>query len=220
MLLADALHAQDNIARVALAIDYTGNGYRALLPMAIQEPVVMNAALAVATSHHSRWQQTSDTLSRKYLRATAKALRERFSDPDLLRSQVTLAVMLLLVSFEVFAGSSRWRGHYDAIRGWIRSQDDFSRLDPFLKTWVCLIDTQCALNVGLPAAPELENWMDPSVETGAGQADFIDALFGCSAKLPKLMVSRSLHPSLFLRGRCGVFTKACHKEVAPELRLE
>ncbi|CAK7202157.1 hypothetical protein SEUCBS139899_004877 [Sporothrix eucalyptigena] len=155
--------------------------------MAMQESVVMNATMAVATSHHSRWQQTSDTLSRKYLRATAKALRERFKDPDLLRSQVTLAVMLLLVSFEVFSGSSRWQGHYDAIRGWIRSQEDFSRLDPFLKTWVCLIDTQRALNLGLPAAPELENWMDTSVETGDGQADFIDALFGCSARLPKLM---------------------------------
>lgn len=91
----------ENIARIALAIDYNGNGYRSLLPMAVKEPAVLNAALAVAASHHSRWQRKPDTVSRKYLRAASKALRERFLSPNSIHDPVTLASMLLLVSFEV-----------------------------------------------------------------------------------------------------------------------
>lgn len=69
--------------------------------MAAQEPAVLNAALAVAASHHSRWQRKADTMSRKYLRAASKALRERFMSPDRIHDPITLASMLLLVSFEV-----------------------------------------------------------------------------------------------------------------------
>jgi len=97
--------SSENIARIALAVDYTGNGYRSLLPMALREPAVLNAALAVAASHHSRWQHTADNISRKYLRAASKALRDRFLIPDHIHSQVTLAAMLLLVSFEVWPHS-------------------------------------------------------------------------------------------------------------------
>ncbi|KAJ5788306.1 hypothetical protein N7457_003296 [Penicillium paradoxum] len=183
-------HYIQNIARIALAIDYTGNGYRSLLPMAAQEPAVLNAALAVAASHHSRWQRKADTMSRKYLKAASKALRERFLAPDRIHDPVTLASMLLLVSFEVFSGSSRWKGHYDAIRGWIRSRGDCSDLDPFLKTWVCLLDTQTALNLGQPAMAELESWLDTTATPG-DQEEFVDALFGCSSRLPKLMWAAS-----------------------------
>lgn len=38
------------------------------------------------------------------------------------------------------------------------------------------------MNLGLPGMPELESWMDMD-QSG----DIIDVLFGCSAKLPKLM---------------------------------
>lgn len=69
--------------------------------MAVKEPAVLNAALAVAASHHSRWQRKPDTVSRKYLRAASKALRERFMSPNSIHDPVTLASMLLLVSFEV-----------------------------------------------------------------------------------------------------------------------
>ena len=162
--------------------------------MSVQEPALLNAVLAVAASHHSRWQHTADKASRKYLRAAARALRDRFATPSLVHSQVTLASMLLLVTFEVFSGSSRWKGHYDAIRGWIRSRGDCSDLDPFLKTWVCLLDTQSALNLGEPAMPELESWLDMAVDA-AGQQEYVDALFGCSSKLPKLMVSCPLTTS-------------------------
>ncbi|KAH7123275.1 C6 transcription factor [Dactylonectria estremocensis] len=183
-------HFMQNVARVALAIDYDGNGYRSLLPMAMTEPALMGAAMAVAASHYSRWQHTSDLTSRKYLRAAAKALRTRFSTPNLVHSPVTLASMLLFVSYEVFAGSSRWEGHYDAIKGWIRSRGDCSDLDPFLKTWVCLLDTQSALNMGCSAMPELEAWLDETIES-ITQEQSVDALFGCSSKLPKLMWAAS-----------------------------
>ncbi|KAL6407157.1 Protein of unknown function DUF3468 [Ilyonectria robusta] len=183
-------HFIQNVARIALAVDYDGNGYRSLLPMAMTEPALMGAAMAVAASHYSRWQHTSDLTSRKYLRAAAKALRNRFSTPSLVNSPVTLASMLLFVSYEVFAGSSRWKGHYDAIKGWVRSRGDCSDLDPFLKTWVCLLDTQSALNMGSPAMPELEAWLDGTIEA-TNQEESVDALFGCSSKLPKLMWAAS-----------------------------
>ncbi|KAF0324940.1 C6 transcription factor [Colletotrichum asianum] len=140
----------------------------------------------------SRWQQISDKDSRRYLRAAAAALKGRFGNSSDLNSPVTLTIMLLLVSFEVFSGTPRWRGHFDAIPGWIRSRGDHSDLDPFLKTWVCLIETQCALNVGLPDMQEVESWIDlcPNI-SDTGPDDSIDALFGCSSKLPKLMCAAS-----------------------------
>lgn len=155
--------------------------------MALREPAVLNAALAVAASHHSRWQHTTDVVSRRYLRAASTALRDRFSKPEHIHSEVTLAAMLLLVTFEVFSGSSRWKGHYDAIRGWIRSRGSCADLDPFLKTWVCLVDTQSSLNMGNAAMAELEPWLDVQKE-GIGQETYIDALFGCSSRLLKSMV--------------------------------
>ncbi|KAI4858695.1 fungal-specific transcription factor domain-containing protein [Hypoxylon rubiginosum] len=179
-------HYLHNFARVALAIDYNTNGYRSLLPMAMHEPVLMNAILAVASSHHSRWQKTTDNTSRQYRRSALQALRQRFNDPELVKSPATLASMLALVTYEVFSGTSKWRGHHEAIRGWVRSRGDCSDLDPFLKAWVCLIDTQCALNTGIEAMPELELWIDDD-ELLPGRQGSIDALFGCSSRLLKLM---------------------------------
>ena len=69
--------------------------------MAINEPALLNAAIAVAASHHSRWQRTADTVSRRYLGAASKALRDRFTSGDNIHRQDILATMLLLVSFEV-----------------------------------------------------------------------------------------------------------------------
>ncbi|CAI6029595.1 hypothetical protein V2G26_010318 [Clonostachys chloroleuca] len=181
-------HFLQNIARIALAIDHQENGYRSLLPMALAEPAVLNAALAVAASHHSRWQHTGDDVSRKYLGLACKALRNRFIDPKLRNSPVTLASMLLLVSYEVFSGSSRWKGHYDAIRGWIRGRQGSKDLDSFLMNWVCLIDTQSALNLGTSTMPELDEWMSAAPNN---QGYTVDSLFGCSSQLPKLMSAAS-----------------------------
>ncbi|OAA47998.1 hypothetical protein BBO_02267 [Beauveria brongniartii RCEF 3172] len=161
--------------------------------MAMQEPALLNAAIAVAASHYSRWQHTADTVSRRYHRAASKALRDRFIAGNNIHRQDILATMLLLVSFEVFSGSSRWKEHYNAIRGWIRSRGDCSDLDPFLKTWVCLLDTQSSLNLGQPAMPELMSWLDVPANSEE-QGDCVDALFGCSSKLVKLMLPASARP--------------------------
>lgn len=91
----------ENVARIALAIDHDKNGYRSLLPMAMEEPALMNALLAVAASHHSRWQNVEDKMSAKYLEASTKALSQRFSQPELIGSPTTLACMLALTTFEV-----------------------------------------------------------------------------------------------------------------------
>ncbi|KAJ9149909.1 Zn(2)-C6 fungal-type DNA-binding domain protein [Pleurostoma richardsiae] len=179
-------HFLRNFARVALAIDYNNNGYRSLLPMAMTESGLMSALLAVAASHYGRWQRTTETASRRYRRHALEALQTRFSQPDLIQSPVTLACMLALVTYEVFSGSSRWRGHHEAIRGWVRARGDCSNLDPFLKAWICLIDTQSALNIGVPAMPEIRQWLADE-QMPAGTEDSIDALFGCSSKLPQLM---------------------------------
>lgn len=176
------------MARLALAIDYDQNGYRSLLSMAVQDPALLNAMLAVGASHYGRWQNNHETVSRRYLREALKALSDRFAHPEQVSNQTTLAVMLCLVSFEVFSGSVRWKPHYEAIRGWVWSRGDCSDLDPFLKTWVCMIDTQCALNLGQPAMKEVQMWMDNNVASDE-QEHSIDALFGCSVKLPTLMVS-------------------------------
>ncbi|VUC23385.1 unnamed protein product [Clonostachys rosea] len=180
-------HFSHNIARIGLAIDHHGNGYRWLLPMAMSEPALLNAALAVAASHHSRWQQKTDDVSQKYLRASCKDLKQRFTNPKLTHSTVTLATMLLLSTYEVFLGSDRWKGHLQAIHGWIRSRGDCSDLDPFLKDWVCMLEVQASLSLGTATIPDLDPWMEASVD----RKETIDALFGCSVRLPKLMAVAS-----------------------------
>lgn len=196
--------SSENVARLALAIDYDQNGYRSLLSMAMQDAALLNAMLAVGASHYGRWQNNHETVSRKYLREALKALSDRFSHPELVSKQTTLAVMLCLVSFEVFSGSVRWRPHYDAIRGWVLSRGDCSDLDPFLKTWVCMIDTQCALNLGQPAMKEVQTWMDDNVASN-GREHSVDALFGCSVELPTLMV-RILETNISMKviGSCKI----------------
>ena len=53
-----------------------------------------------------------------------------------------------------------------------------------------MIDTQCALNLGFPSMIELEPWMRDRAAT-AENGPQIDPLFGCSVRLPKLMVRDS-----------------------------
>lgn len=59
--------------------------------------------------------------------------------------------------------------------------------------WVCLIDTQSALNLGTSTMPELDEWMSAAPNN---QGYTVDSLFGCSSQLPKLMV-REGNPPLF-----------------------
>ncbi|EEU41457.1 uncharacterized protein NECHADRAFT_88893 [Fusarium vanettenii 77-13-4] len=83
-----------NISRIPLAVDYDGNGYRQLLPLAMEEPALVNGILAVASSHHHRWQGVQDTESRAYLRASTAALSRRFRQPQLIDTPNTLATIL------------------------------------------------------------------------------------------------------------------------------
>ncbi|KAM6525836.1 hypothetical protein FALCPG4_011371 [Fusarium falciforme] len=183
-------HFLQNISKIALAVDYDGNGYRQLLPLAMEEPALANGILAVASSHHNRWQGVQDTDSGAYLRASTAALSQRFRQPPLIGTPTTLATMLILVSFEVFSGSNRWQTHYNAIRGWVKSRGQDCDVSPFLKAWVCLLDTQYSLNSGQPGISGLEAWLDTQPDPGQAE-DTIDVLFGCSTQLPRLMRAAS-----------------------------
>lgn len=92
------------------------------------------------------------------------------------------------IRHQIFNGSTRWLPHYHGILGWLAARGDCSDLNPFIKTWISMVDTQRALNLGGCVTPEVERWL----ESGAlwmDDTDAIDPFFGCSVRLPKLMVS-------------------------------
>lgn len=69
---------------------------------------------------------------------------------------------------------------------WISVFGSQAPVDPFLKSWVSMINTQCALNTGVPVAPEVEAWLVAS--STRRDSSVIDPFFGCSASMPSLMV--------------------------------
>jgi len=93
--------ALENITKLALAIDYHGNGYRKFARMALHDPAILNALLAVACSHLSKWRRKQDTESRVYLRKAVSMLQQRFRTPKLVRNEATVVIMLLLSTYEV-----------------------------------------------------------------------------------------------------------------------
>ncbi|KAJ5556478.1 hypothetical protein N7494_000393 [Penicillium frequentans] len=163
----------ENIARIGLAVDYDSNGYRGLLPYAMNDIAVMNAMLAVAASHHSRWQNTTDVESRNYLNLSISGLQEKIRNPA-----------------KVFAGSARWIEHYNAIRRGVELQK-WADLSPFVKTWICMLDTQSALNTGHSILPELQYWLNEPSTPSSKETVFIDPLFGCTVELLKLLCAAS-----------------------------
>ncbi|KAF4539587.1 uncharacterized protein LTHEOB_9976 [Lasiodiplodia theobromae] len=180
-------HWTDEIARIALAVDYEGNGYRRLVAMCVENEGLLSAMLAVAASHRSKWMRSTDTESSKYARRAIRHLQSQLKTPAAAKGEGVLATMLCLTSYEVFNGSRKWMMHYRAVAGWIRSQKDTSALDPFFKTWIAMIETQMALNTGASLLPEIESWLD------VGQSHAIDPFFaqGCSVLLPRLMLKAS-----------------------------
>lgn len=52
-----------------------------------------------------------------------------------------------------------------------------------------MIDTQAAMNLGQDSISEVEKWLDKT-EWEIGNDPVIDPLFGCSTRLPRLMVSK------------------------------
>lgn len=53
-----------------------------------------------------------------------------------------------------------------------------------------MVDTQKALNIGGCTTPEVQRWLD-SGSSWTGGDDAIDPFFGCSVRLPRLMVRHS-----------------------------
>lgn len=100
MIAAIHLPSLENVSRFTLAIDHTGNGYRKLIQSGINDSGVLNAVLAVAASHYTKWQRTEDRDSRIYLAKAFTALRERLSQPRLVYTESTVSTMLSLMSYE------------------------------------------------------------------------------------------------------------------------
>ncbi|KAJ5661150.1 Zn(2)-C6 fungal-type DNA-binding domain protein [Penicillium longicatenatum] len=181
-------HFAKNISRIALAMDYDGNGYRRLLKAAINDELLLQSILAVTISHHSRWQQQSSLdESRVHHHQALIQLRNRLQDPVMACSENTLAAMMFLISYEVFNGSNRWRRHHAGVMAWIQTFGHTTVVDSFLKTWFSMINTQSALNAGVAILPQVEAWLSrPSSITQRTPA--IDSFFGCSTDLPNLML--------------------------------
>lgn len=89
------------MARVAIAIDYHENGYRTLMYGGINDPCLLHAMLAVASSHHSKWRQNSKGEPRAHLRKAIVSLQERLKSQNLVYEETTITAMLTLLSFEV-----------------------------------------------------------------------------------------------------------------------
>lgn len=90
-----------NLSSIALATDYNENGYRSLLPYALEQPALMKGILAVASSHLSKLQKRKDVQSPVYIRQAIKKLQTTITQPELVARESTLATMMCLVSYEV-----------------------------------------------------------------------------------------------------------------------
>lgn len=93
--------AAENIARIALAVDYQENGYRSMIGTGLNDPCLLNSVLAVAAAHHSKWQNLEDINSRLYMRRALTSLRLRLQDTNLAVSDTTIGAILSLMSYEV-----------------------------------------------------------------------------------------------------------------------
>lgn len=89
---------------------------------------------------------------------------------------------------QVFNNSRKWRVHHNAISGWIRNRPDNADINPFLKTWIAMVDTQSALNLGAQTLPAVDKWLE-SCQHWEKTQNTVDPFFGCSVQLPRLMVS-------------------------------
>lgn len=176
----------ENVSRITIANDYHENGYRAMFQTAFDEPCLLNAILAVAVSHYAKWHAQRRREAGQYLRPAFLALHARLQDLKLVYSENTVAAMLSLLSYEIFNGSSTWPTHYEGICGWLAARGDSSDLQPFIKTWIAMIDTQRSLNLGKTTMPEVQRWLDSGQHWLSNECA-IDPFFGCSVRLPKLM---------------------------------
>ncbi|KAL2394090.1 hypothetical protein ABEF93_003387 [Exophiala dermatitidis] len=190
-------HYLKNLSRIAIAIDYAENGYRSLTQSSINDPCTLNSILAVAASHYSKWQRREDRESRHYLRKAFASLQSRLKYSKLVYEENTVVAMLSLLSYEIFNGTKGWAAHYQGIRGWLSARGNSSDLNPFIKTWFAMIETQKALNIGGCTTPEVQSWIDSSATWTDGANASIDPFFGCSVRLPRLMAAAAKLYDLF-----------------------
>ena len=88
-------------ANSALASDYIENGYRRLIPVAIEEPALMHALLAMSASHMAKLQKIEDTLSVRYYRTALLLLQRMLKQPHKMIEESVVATMLCLLGYEV-----------------------------------------------------------------------------------------------------------------------
>ncbi|KAH8889604.1 hypothetical protein GQ53DRAFT_651887, partial [Thozetella sp. PMI_491] len=194
-------HHTRNVARIALAIDYEGNVYRSLVPMAMSNPALLYALLAASSGHLSRCQGTSYDAADRYMKRALIEMERRLGDSTLAMSHTTLAAMLCMISYEVGRGSSNWKHHYEGTKGWIRSKPPGLVLDPFLKGWVFMVALQASLVFGDDVPEDILDWQNRGND--ASLATAIDPFLGYSVKLPRIMHAASMverpHAQLLLR---------------------
>ncbi|KAH7224239.1 fungal-specific transcription factor domain-containing protein [Fusarium solani] len=189
-------HFADNVARIALAIDYRGNVYRSFIPMAMHDQALLYSIMAVSAAHLGRWNRKTDTpldtitSSREYTRRALMELGKRLQDPVLAASESTLATMLNLISIEVGNGSRQWKHHYEALEGWLRWKGDTSQLDPFLKSWVFMAGFQAALVFREKPSDTITGWLETlRCQPEESPQQVVDPFLGYSVKLPRLLAS-------------------------------
>uniref|UniRef100_A0A0B7KJQ6 Transcription factor domain-containing protein n=1 Tax=Bionectria ochroleuca TaxID=29856 RepID=A0A0B7KJQ6_BIOOC len=184
----------ENMARIALAIDYDGNVHRSFLPMAMSHRALLNAIFAASSAHLSRWQNKADTSSHRYAIQALVELEKSLRDPVVASSETTLATMLCLIGLEVGNGSTKWRHHYRGLEEWLRWKGDTAKLDPFLKSWILLAAYQAAMVFGEEPTPAIYRWFEVEGQLGVPQDQVIDPFLGYSVKLPGLLLrAASLH---------------------------
>ncbi|OTA67965.1 hypothetical protein K449DRAFT_461915 [Hypoxylon sp. EC38] len=180
-------HYLRNFSRISLAVDYDGNGWRRLVGIGLSEPALQNALLATSEAHLSRLQQKDTSQSHVYLRRSLQLLQFRFERPDLLRSEITLMVLLALLVYELCEGTERWKQHFKAIVAWFQSRDDFADVDPFLTTFISMIACQAALHAKGEWRRRSHVLLDRLLPL-SGSQNAIEVVFGGYAALPQLIV--------------------------------
>ncbi|KAH7140881.1 fungal-specific transcription factor domain-containing protein [Dactylonectria macrodidyma] len=182
-------HFANNIATIALAIDYRGNIFRSFIPMAMSDRALLNSILAVSAAHLSRWENKMDASSALYTRRALVEMESKLRDPVLASSESTLAAILCLMSMEVGNGSKGWKHHYAGLEGWLQWKTDTSQLDPFLKSWVFLAGFQAALVLGSQPSVTISQWLERSDSQQQGLSQqVVDPFLGYSVRLPRLLL--------------------------------
>ncbi|KAF3809802.1 hypothetical protein GCG54_00005346 [Colletotrichum gloeosporioides] len=186
-------HFIKNIARLSLAVDYDGNGYRRLAVVSLNDAALLNAILTVSSSHLNRWHGRKDSAPKFHLRKALHHLQKRLLKPAQARSEITFMTMLLLLIYELCEGTQRWKYHYEGLLTWVRLRDGCSDVDPFLTGLLGLIATQVILHMpGLfrEKAYNLLSVLFPQ----ACSSGSVDVLSGFYIGFPELLVeSARLH---------------------------